>query len=140
MTVHEFIHNYINRNVLISEPCIPYTMYENEIEEDKKIERITSHCELYRIKTNDEKSHLFLVYKARSEVRMDVNGAYFTFGVGNFSFNYGKYIICDKREEMDVLYKEYAEFRQTHMKNIRKISDSIPKDVFKGYQLSMVGN
>ena len=139
MTVQEFMHNYINRNVLISEHSIPITEYENVVEMDEKIKDMSTHCELYRIKTDDVKSHLFLVYTGDTDVRMNVDGAYFTFGVGKFSFKYGKYIICDKREERDILYKEYMQMRQEHYKKMRTISDSIPKDVFNGYQLSVVG-
>lgn len=140
MTVREFVHNYINRNVLIAEPSLPITVYDNEIVQDKKIERITSHAELYRIKTDDDKSHLFLIYNARAEVRMNVNGHYFTFGVGDFFLHYGKYIICDAREEDDIIYREYMELRQTNLKNMRTVSDNIPKDIFKGYEMSIVGN
>ena len=97
----------------------------------------SSYCDLYRIKTDDEKSHLFLIYKATGEVRMNVNGAYFTFGVGNFSLHYGKYFICEAKDEMERLYREYAELRQAHMTKMRTISDGIPKDVFNGYRMSV---
>ena len=137
MTVREFIHNYINRNVLMCEQGLPIEVYDNEIVEDNKIEKISTHCELYRIKMDDEKSHLFLVYKAKGEIRMDVNSAHFTFGVGNFSFCYGKYIICNARDEYDVLYEEYMKLRQTHTQKLRTIHNSIPKDVFKGYQMGI---
>lgn len=137
MTVSEFIHNYINRNVLISDPCIPISVYDNEIEQDKKIEKISSYCDLYRIKVDDEKSHLFLIYKATGEVRMNVDSANFTFGVGNFSFHYGKYLVCDVKDEMDVLYREYMGLRTAHMMKMRAVSDSIPKDIFQGYRMSV---
>ena len=139
MNVREFVNNYINRNVVITEDHgLPITVYDNEIEQDEKILKITSHCDLYRVKTDDEKSHLFLIYKAKSEVRMSVNSASFTFGVGNFSFHYGKYFICDTKDEMDCLYKEYMNLRTSHMMKMRKISDNIPKDVFDWYTLSLV--
>lgn len=139
MNVREFVNNYINRNVLITEDHgLPITVYDNEIEQDEKILKITSHCDLYRVKTDDDKSHLFLIYKAKSEVRMSVNSASFTFGVGDFSFHYGKYFICDTKDEMDCLYKEYMNLRTSHMMKMRKISDSIPKDVFDWYTLSLV--
>ena len=137
MIVREFIHNYINQNVLISDPGLPIELYDNEIEQDKKIERISTYCDLYRVKTDDEKSHLFLIYKAKGEVRMNVGTAHFTFGVGHFSFHYGRYIICDAKDEMDCLYREYMEMRTTHMMKMRTISDSIPKDIFNGYTMSI---
>ena len=139
MDVREFVHNYINRNVLITEDHgLPIEVYDNEIEQDNKISEITSHCDLYRIKTDDDKSHLFLIYKAKSEVRMNVNSASFTFGVGEFHLHYGKYFVCDAKDERDCLYREYMELRTSHMMKMRKISDSIPKDVFSWYTLSLV--
>lgn len=140
MFVREFVHNYINRNTLVTEQeqGLPITVYDNEIEQDNRIEKVSSHCDLYRIKSDDGKSHLFLIYKAKSEVRMNVNSASFTFGVGEFSLHYGKYFICDPKDEMDCLYREYMDLRTTHMQKMRKISDSIPKDVFEWYTFSVV--
>ena len=137
MTVREFVHNYINRNVLISDPCLPIEVYGNEIEQDSKIERVSSYCDLYRVKTDDDKSHLFLIYKAKGEVRMNVDSAHFTFGVGTFSFHYGKYFICDAKDEDDCIYREYMELRDSHRLKMRAVSDSIPKDIFKGYTMSV---
>ena len=70
MTVREFIHNYINRNVLMCEQGLPIDVYDNEIIEDNKIEKISTHCELYRIKMDDEKSHLFLVMYSSFSIAM----------------------------------------------------------------------